>query len=41
MSKILKILKLIPCIFARISHVIEHIFCADVPDISFDSEEDL
>ncbi len=40
MKQFLKILKCIPAIFVRIAHVIEHIFCDDVPHISFDEEDD-
>lgn len=40
MKKFLKILKVIPAILARIAHVIEHIFCDDVPHIDFSDEED-
>ena len=39
MKKILKILKGIPSVLARIAHVIEHIFCDEVPPIDFDDEE--
>lgn len=41
MKQFLKILKVFPAILGRIAHVIEHIFCDDVPHITFDDEEDL
>ena len=39
-KQFLKILKLVPVILARVAHVIEHIFCDDVPHIGFFDEED-
>ena len=40
MKTFLKILKSVPALLARIAHVIEHMFCDDVPDFNFDDEED-
>lgn len=40
MKKFVKILKAIPALFARLAHVIEHIFCDEVPPVDFDFEED-
>ncbi len=40
MKQFLKILKLVPAILARIAHVIEHIFCDDVPHIDLSDKED-
>lgn len=40
MKQFLKIIKALPALFARIAHVIEHIFCDDIPDVNFDDEED-
>lgn len=37
MKQLLKILKSIPAVLARIAHVIEHMFCDEVPSID---EED-
>lgn len=40
MKQLMRIIKAIPAILARIAHVIEHIFCDEVPSIDFDDEED-
>lgn len=40
MKQLMRIIKALPAIFARLAHVIEHIFCDDVPSIDFDDEED-
>lgn len=40
MKQLMRIIKAIPAILARIAHVIEHIFCDEVPPIDFDDEED-
>lgn len=39
MKQLMRIIKVIPAILARIAHVIEHIFCDEVPPIDFDDEE--
>lgn len=39
MKKFLKILKCIPVLLSRIAHVIEHMFCSEVPPVDFDFEE--
>lgn len=36
MTQFLKILKAIPAVLARIAHVIEHMFCDEVPSIDED-----
>lgn len=40
MMQFLRILKAIPALLARIAHVIEHIFCDELPDVDFDDVED-
>lgn len=39
-KQLMRIIKAIPAILFRIAHVIEHIFCDEVPDVNFDDEED-
>ena len=42
MKQFLKILKMIPSLFVRIAHVIDHMFCDEVPPIySDDDSEDV
>ncbi len=36
MKKFLKILKAFPALLVRIAHVIEHIFCDEVPSLNVD-----
>ena len=40
MNQLLKIIKALPAILSRIAHVIEHIFCDEVPSISHDEDEE-
>lgn len=39
MKQLVKIIKALPALLARIAHVIEHCFCDEVPPIDFDDEE--
>lgn len=39
MKQLLRILKSFPALLARIAHVIEHMFCDEVPPINFDDKE--